>query len=195
MIRHPIAACFALVALTGCAASDKTVSLTYDAPSTVQSFQADTSLAIGQFKDVRGNGVNWLGAIRGGYGNPVKTLYSEKTVKEVVEDVFLAALKARNLTPSETAPRTLDVTINELNSSQYARREAHVDLLVTVRDSTDNSVLFERTAKADQVNGSVLALNTGIMADPEELRALLDQTLEQAVDDILDDTEFRAALN
>ena len=55
------------------------------------------SAVVGPFADDRGTNANWLGAIRGGYGNPLKKLYTDRPVSEVVEQAFTDALQARKL--------------------------------------------------------------------------------------------------
>ena len=61
------------------------------------SASGEISAVVGTFADDRGTDANWLGAIRGGYGNPLKKLYTDRPVSEVVEQAFFDALKARKL--------------------------------------------------------------------------------------------------
>ena len=67
---------------------------------------------------------NYIGAIRGGYGNPLKTLTSALPVKDEVSAAFTSALRARGLYGSG-APLTLAVTLKQLSGNWYARREGH----------------------------------------------------------------------
>ncbi len=66
----------------------------------------------------------YIGAIRGGFGNPLKTLTSARPVKDEVAAAFEAALQARNLY-GPNAPAALAVTLTELSANQVARRRAH----------------------------------------------------------------------
>ena len=52
---------------------------------TSSSASGQVPVVIGTFVDDRGTNANWLGAIRGGYGNPLKKLYTDRPVSEVVE--------------------------------------------------------------------------------------------------------------
>jgi len=38
-------------------------------------------VSVGAFQDARGGDADWIGAIRGGYGNPVKTLRSQRSAR------------------------------------------------------------------------------------------------------------------
>ena len=192
-MRAFIFASFALALVSGCA-STRPVELAYQASTSATAFEVGTSLTVGTVRDERTNGANWIGAIRGGYGNPLKVLETEKPVKDVVKELFVQGLAARQLAPDSEASRTLDVSIVELNSSQYVRREAHVELSAEVVDAASGKVLWSGRGSADDVNGSILAMNTGIFADPEALRSLLDATLQTAIDEILDDPDMRRAL-
>ena len=72
---------------------------------------------------------NWIGTIRGGYGNPLKRLASDVPVDQVVAQAFAAGLAARGLhAPGEGAsPYVLAVTIHQFDANQYVRREATAD--------------------------------------------------------------------
>jgi len=55
----------------------------------------DASVNVGRFVDERGEESNYLGAIRGGYYNPLKTIRTDKPVNEMVEALFADALRVR----------------------------------------------------------------------------------------------------
>src|ERR1700731_447776 len=78
------------------ACSTNTVTLVYRpavAPA-AQSAVPATLLSVGDFTDNRKEPLRWIGAIRGGYGNPLKVLETDKTVSELVRDAFRQALTA-----------------------------------------------------------------------------------------------------
>ena len=81
--------------------------------------------------------------------------------------------------------------IKKLDCSQYARREAHAEIEVSVYDTPGGKALFTRTYTADNLDGSLLALNTGVFASVDTLRALAEKTLDQVVDKALDDSALR----
>ena len=102
-----------------------------------------TSLQMGDVEDERGHGTNWLGAIRGGFGNPVKTLETEEPVKEVVRKAYADALKARAIyTDAEDAPR-LRVVMKQFDCNQYVRREAHVKFNIQVIGADPDALLYQ----------------------------------------------------
>jgi len=53
---------------------------------------------VGNFLDQRDVPANWLGAIRGGFGNPLKYLESDRPVAEIVKIAFIDGLQARGIT-------------------------------------------------------------------------------------------------
>lgn len=53
---------------------------------------------------------------------------------------------------------------------------------------------FARTYSGNQVAGGVIALDTGIFASVDDLKAVLEKALSEAVDKALDDPDLRAAL-
>ena len=181
-------ASFALLA--GCSTTQ--VGLKYEAPASASKARNDASVSIGTFVDSRGNGANWLGAIRGGFGNPLKTLESDVPVAKLVEATFDSGLKARGF--REGREFQVGGVIRKLESSQMARREAHAVIDVTVTKLANGQQVFTRTYTADNVEGSIFNLQTGVFASTEDLRAVLERTLREVVDKALDDSALRNAL-
>ena len=88
---------------------------------------------MGTFADDRGTNANWLGAIRGGYGNPLKKLYTDRPVSEVVEQAFTDALQTRKLLgDKQNAKVEITGEVIKFDCSYYFNREAHAHLLVKV---------------------------------------------------------------
>jgi hypothetical protein len=82
---------FMLLASELVACSTTRVGINYSPPAEMAaapSSQAD--VVVGRFSDDRGEPANWLGAIRGGYGNPLKKLESDEPVSDLVGQVFAA---------------------------------------------------------------------------------------------------------
>jgi hypothetical protein len=152
------------------------------------------SVAVGAFVDQRGESSTWLGAIRGGYGNVIKKLESERPVAELVRTAFAEGLRARGI-PVDDAIAQTHVTgiIKKLDCSQYVRREAHVDIEITVLDKSGQR-RFTHRYTADNVDGSLLSLKVGVFASVDDLRVIMEKTLREAVDQALDDSTLRAAL-
>lgn len=177
------------------ACSTTSVGLKYTASTTVAKV-SPTALPVflGTFLDQRGESSNWLGAIRGGFGNPMKTLESERPVAELVRAAFSDGLRARGgVIDPASAQNQITGTIKKLDCSQYVRREAYADIEITVLDKTGQQ-RFSRRYTASNVDGSLMSLNVGIFASVDDLRVVLEKTLREAVDKALDDSALRAAL-
>lgn len=148
-------------------------------------------IAIGQFSDYRKHGANWLGAIRGGYGNPLKTLETPRPVKEEVREVFQDALKQRGLYANpDNAKYMMNVDVLQYDCNQFVRKEAHVKLDVKVIDLSNNQQAFSDRIVVDNVEGSLLSVDTGVFGSVEVLRTLAEKTLMQAVNELFNNPNF-----
>jgi uncharacterized lipoprotein YajG len=153
-----------------------------------------THVAVGSFVDQRGETATWIGAIRGGYGNPLKVLEVAPSVSAAVQDAFTAGLRARGFAVSGGTSYQISGVIKKLDCSQYVRREAHVEIEVDVFDNSTGKQIFSRTYTADSLEGSLVSLKTGVFASEADLRAVAQKTLAQVIDKALDDTAFRSAI-
>jgi uncharacterized lipoprotein YajG len=152
-------------------------------------------VSVGLFVDQRGETATWFGAIRGGFGNPLKILEATPSVAAVVQTAFADGLRARGFqVAGDGKGYQIAGVIKKLDCSQYVRREAHVEIEVAVFESVSGKKLFTRTYTADSLEGSLLALNTGVFASVEALRALAEKTLAEVVDKALDDSALRDAM-
>jgi len=184
----------ALLLALALAACTNSVGLKYAPGSGIAKFDAPIApVAVGVFDDQRGEPANWLGAIRGGYGNPLKNLESDQPVASLVQAAFVAGLQARGVAV-EPASAALQIsgTVRQLDCNQYARQEANVEIDVAVTDKASGKRSFNRTYQASKLDGFTLA--TGVFASVEDLRVLTEKTLREAVDKALDDPALRAAL-
>jgi hypothetical protein len=153
------------------------------------------NLVVQRFIDDRGEPPRWLGAIRGGFGNPLKVIETDEPVAVVVQTAFTEGVRARGAAGSAAAKRfEIRGTIKKLDCSQYVRREAHGIIEVAIIDTATGRERFRRSYSADQVDGSLIALDTGIFASTQDLKRVLEQVLNEIVDKALDDPQFRAAL-
>lgn len=166
---------------------------TQQPPKTSQA--AKPVAAVAAFQDSRDLGdsdKNWLGTIRGGFGNPLKTLTSDRPVADLVQDIFADGLRARRVDIDSTSPNRLTGRILTLYADQYVRREGKVEIELAVQDS-QGTRKFTRTYSANRLeDGGLLA--TGIFASTDDLRATLERTLSEVVDKALDDPDLRGAL-
>jgi hypothetical protein len=181
--------CIAL-AVGGCATSR--VSLDYQPPAPAAGARPLAAVvAFAPFVDDRKHASNWLGAIRGGYGNPLKILETPVPVSEVVREAFVNGARARGLLAEPaTAAYTAKVVVNQFDCNQYARREAHIRLTITLTENATGRTVAIEPVRRDAVAGSLIALDTGIFGSIDDLRAVAMKVLQEAVDTALDGPAF-----
>ena len=142
--------------------------------------------------DQRGTESNWLGAIRGGYGNRLKTLRTEESTDIIVDKIYTDALgKSGILTDSKDAPYQLHVVITKFDCSYYFNREAHAHVEVSLIENESLKPRFSKSYKTDETEGGVGA---GIFGDVDTLRDLAEGAMNKTVDKMLGDQEFIDAL-
>ncbi|MDJ0389543.1 hypothetical protein QMO56_15605 [Roseomonas sp. E05] len=156
-------------------------------------------VAVAQVTDRREDGhedPNWIGTIRGGFGNPIKRLEAPVPVTEVVRKAFADALLARGLLVPDiaTARYNLTVEILALNADQLARREATAEFRITLRPADGGAPVLVDQERANRVGGSVITLSAGVFGSVEDLRQIAQQTMSEAIDRLLDKPGFIAAL-
>ena len=77
-------------------------------------------IKIDSVKDNRGiDDSTWYATVRGGYGNPLKKLYSEKSVADDVGQMIEVALDLRGCKPDSITEYVLFPTIYELSGNYY----------------------------------------------------------------------------
>jgi hypothetical protein len=184
-----------LVSLTvlSLACSTHMVPISYVPSSgTPQRIESSGGIRIGKVEDLRGTASNWLGAIRGGYGNPLKKLLTEKPTRDVVADAFRDALRNHGLSDGQTQAFELNIEIRKLDCSYYFNREAHAHLEVElVSHREPPQALYSRLYREDRTEGGVGA---GIFGSVDHLRAFAEATLNGAIEQVFADPAFRRAL-
>jgi uncharacterized lipoprotein YajG len=170
-----------------------TVSLGYKSVGQLTAANSGTAVSVGSFVDHRGETPTWIGAVRGGFGNPLKTLQTDKPVSALVQMAFTDGLRARGLLATGAGAYQIAGVINKLECSQYVRREAHAIIDVSVFDPSGKQI-FTQTYTADELEGSLMALNVGVFGSVDTLRALAEKALNEVVDKALDDTALRNAM-
>jgi len=185
----------ALVLLLGMAAGcvTDTVSMGYKSGGQITPDNSGAAASVGTFLDQRGETPTWIGAVRGGYGNPLKTLETDKPVSTLVQNAFSDGLKERGLLATGPGAYQISGVIKKLDCSQYVRREAHAIIDVSVFDPSGKQV-FTQSYTADELQGSLMALNVGVFGNVDTLRLLAEKTLDEVVDKALDDTALRNAI-
>jgi len=152
------------------------------------------SVKILMVDDSRGTDPFWLGAIRGGFGNPLKTLKTKQPVKEVVGKAFADGLRSRGLLAPSEGKIGMEVVINKFHCSQYVRRKARVRVFVSLVKMSSNRQVYARDIKVDVVTGGDNIFDTGVIAKVEDLSKVANQALQQVVEKTLDDRHFVSAL-
>jgi uncharacterized lipoprotein YajG len=183
---------FASIWLAAC--STVVVPVTYTAPATVVKRDLPV-VTIGQFADKRNEEPTYIGAVRGGFGNKLKTITTSEPVADLVAHAFEHGLAARGLkAPGASSRYALTGVVNTLQSNRYVRIDAEADVLLRLIDTRGVQV-FEKNYHAEIENGTIVALDTGVFADPDELRSAAAQVLAKVVDQALDDPDFLRALS
>lgn len=184
--------CLALLA----ACSTTSVTLKYDSSSSHTAIAAGKGFSVKPFEDARGEkDSRWFGAIRGGFGNPIKVLKADKPIGEVVAVAFSEGLKARQaLAADQDVGYELRGVVKRFDCDQFARREATIELEVNIKRMNDGALVYHSTKSSNIVSGSALNLAAGIFGSIEELRLVAEQALREVVDKTLDDPEIAQAV-
>ena len=137
----------------------------------------------------------WIGAVRGGYGNPLKVLHTSQPLADMVNKAFRDALATRGLlAPNGAAAADLAVTIVQFDSTQYVRREANVDFIVELRDHASGRQLYRDEVKSNPIRGSIVAFDVGVFGSADDLQAVAQAAMDSAIDAALNKPAFAAAL-
>jgi hypothetical protein len=186
-------ALYASVFVTGC--STHRVALNYQVSAPAQPRPSPIpAIAVGQFADQRGDDAkrgdngNWFGAVRGGYGNSIKTVLADEPVRDVVAGAFAQALRARGVVPDQQgATYLLGGAVKRFACKQYVRRDCTVKIDVVISDRSSRKEVFSKSYEADASDGSIWALDTGVFGSADKLQDLAARTLTKCIDKALDD--------
>ncbi len=133
----------------------------------------------------------YVGAIRGGYLNPLKTLVTATPIADEVRLGFERALAARGLL-GRRGPDTLSITLSKLSANQLFQRVANAAFSLDLQDPAGRSV-YHDVVDVEEINGTIISLDQGIFASIDDLRAIMVLTLTEAIDRALDKPGFIAA--
>jgi hypothetical protein len=178
--------------LFGC--STTTATLRYEPIDSIKiEPDAQPVAVVGTITDLRNEGdPRWFGAIRGGYGNPLKKLQGDTPMNQVVARSLSDALKERELLGSaEGAVFRVEGTIQVLDCNYYFNRDAHAQLLLNLVDAKSGAVLYAHSQKTDNSEPGVGA---GIFGDVNQLAQFMQKTLNQTIDKFFSDPAFMSVL-
>lgn len=198
MRTKPLAAAFcgltAILLAGGCSTTPVDVAYRAPAAAAASAKSGRALVAVGRFKDERGEDANYLGVVRSGYGTPLKTLTTKEPVGEVVRQAFADGLAARGLGgKAGKAPYVLTGTVRSFGCDQYLRREADAKVEVSLVEAATGRKVMTRTFEDKVVNGSLLTLAAGPFGSVDELRGAAAEALRHVVDKALDDRGFKVA--
>lgn len=183
----------AALALTACGTTNGSLKYGASAERPPLVSRSTQVVVVGSFQDQREGDKRWLGVIRGGFGNHLKTLEADRPVTDIVREAFVDGLRARHVNAGGSGGTGLNGRIVTLYADQVVRREGNAEIEMTVVDAA-GALRLKKTYKTSRTEGSAVSLATGVLASVEELRAVLERTLSDTVDQALDDPELRAAL-
>jgi hypothetical protein len=149
---------------------------------------------VGAYSDDRGVDAHFLGAVRGGFGQRLKTLETPAPMSDVIRKAFADGLAARGmLTDAASAPYTLSGSIEKFDCSQYVNREAHGIVRLTLTETGSSRVLMSQTFRVDVVADNGNLFDVGAFASTEDLRSVALKALAQLVDQSLDSNDMKQA--
>ena len=188
---------FVLAALCGCEA---THTMPYSPRTTTSAAVAAARPVVALLEPVTNerragrDDPTWIGTIRGGYGNPLKVLRADAPVEQVVARAFADRLAVRGLAaPSAAEARyTLAVTIHRFDANQFRGRTATADFSGVLTDRATGRAVWRDCHLANKTSGSFFSY--ALFSSVEDLRALALRAMNETVDALLDNPEFRAAL-
>lgn len=175
-----------------CACTSNTVSSLHYAPPPSADVAAVPSIGGVTSVDQRKEEPHRLATIMGGFGNPLKTLDTDKPVKDEVADAFTNGLRARGLlAESAQAPFRLALVIRKFDADMMIGRTGRIDLSMSVVDQAGHTVYEDSATDSES---ETKFFETGIFADIADLQKLCDIVLNRTVNRLLDKPEFRAAI-
>ena len=189
-LKHPTLYVILVAAfLGGCETTQ--VGLTYDpSAAKVSSATSTDTVEVTSVVDHRTHAANWLGAIRGGFGNPLKTLETSGPVKDLVAKAYEDGLKARGLLAANNPKYGLKIDVDQFDCNQYLRREAHIKFEIALVALPSGQSVYENQIVVEKITGSVVTLDAGIFASVEDLRKVANEALQEAVDKTLSDPKL-----
>jgi hypothetical protein len=187
---------FSLLGLAfGLAACSNTVPLNY-APTFAVTPVGPPSVSGVSVADQRGeDDPSWFGAIRGGFGNPLKVLHTPGPLNDTVAAAFRDALKDRGLLATlGQGDVDLDVTILQFESDQYIRREAQIRLGISLTRRSTGRQVYRDEVTTDLERGSLMNMETGAFGSVEKLRLVDETALTQTIDEAINKPGFLDAV-
>lgn len=132
----------------------------------------------------------YVGSIRGGFGNPLKTIKTARPIADEVRDAFQQALMARGLF-GPSGPNTLSVQVTAFSANQIVGPFARAAFDIQVRDAKGQAIYQD---VGDAGGYAFTFFSNGILASSESLRAFMEEKMTAAIDQALNKPDFLAAV-
>jgi hypothetical protein len=174
----------ALALMLGLAACAHTVPLVYERTVPIASAGPPVVTSVSTVDQRGEDDPRWFGAIRSGYGNPLKVLNTPTPLAEAVSQAFRAALAARGMMATANGQGDIDmeVTIEQFESDQYLRREAQIRFTLSLTSRRLGRQIYRDTIATDLLEGSLLNFESGAFGSVEKLRLVVQSALSQTID-------------
>lgn len=177
--------------LAGCGFNTTVVSLDYQ-PRRGQNIPGPRMVGIGKFADMRQEPEFRLGRVRSAVGMPLETLKTRVPVDSVVRNAFAHGLKARGMLAAESdASCVLCGEVLTLECSQMLYPTASARVRVNIVRRSNGQIVFSRIYESHR-HGETYAPGSG--SPVPTLADLASRTLQNVVDQALDDQDLRARL-
>jgi hypothetical protein len=177
--------------LASCGFNTTVVSLDYQ-PGLGQTIPGPRVVSIGKFADMRQVGDFKLGTVRSAIGTPMEQIDTRVPVESVVRNSFAHGLKARGmLTTDADGPYILSGEVLELKCSQMLYPSASASVRVNLVRRGNGVIVYSRIYQSDR-HGETYAPGSG--SPVPTLTDLASRTLQNVVDQSLDDRELRRKL-
>lgn len=172
------------------------VSLDYVATRPIVAASPGESVRVLQVIDQRGvDDPTTIGTVRGGYGNPVRRYKVERPLSDMVKRSFEEALAARGLQAASGASQhDLRVTIHQLYGEQLMRSEGRAALQLDVLDRETQGITYSDRSDVRRTEGISAGSVLFGAAAVVDLRMLMEQAQNEAIDQLLDKPGFRASV-
>lgn len=177
--------------LAGCGFNTTVVSLDYQ-PRRGQNIPGPRMVSIGKIADMRQEGEFTLGSVRSAIGMPLETLKTRVPVDSVVRNAFAHGLKARGMLAADSdGAYVLCGELLDLKCSQMLYPSAFARVRVNLARRGSGQIVFSRIYESHR-HGETYAPGSG--SPVPTLADLASRTLQNVVDQALDDRELRRRL-
>ena len=166
------------------------VPITYADPASVQ--PGPRWVDLGRFVDARDERGTALGSIKNEVGIPIKELTTRKPVAELVHNAVGYGLKARGMLVGPGRGRyVVGGTVLELYAHQFASQEAGCRIRFEVFRKGNPQVIFSKTYHSQRNRRTP---KVSYFGDVDEVADVTSAALQDVIDQMLDDPEFRRLL-